>query len=344
MIRSLLRRAVMGTAVFAGFAGFAARAVCVVFALGALGAVASLAHAQSRTPLRVILPLGPGSGVDGIIRTAQQELSKALGGRVVVVENLPGAGGITGTSAIVKAAPDGNTIGVVSNNHAVNPSVFKKLPYDSIADLTPISVVGSTPFVLVVNPAKVPAKDARELQAFLKAKPGAYNYGSSGNGTIIHLAGEMFVDAAGVDVKHIPYKGVGAQIVDMIGGQVEMGVAAVPAVQAHLKSGALRAIGVMGKQRVASLPEVPTVAEQGFPEVDIGGWFAVVGPAKLPADQVKLIHEAFVTAFATAEVKAAMARQETVIAPTSPEAALAFFKSEQERYARLAKKADIKLD
>ena len=303
---------------------------------------ATTVHAQS-TPMRMILPVGAGSGVDTIMRAAQSELSKALG-QTVVIENLPGAGGITGTSAIVKAAPDGNTIGVLSNNHAVNPSVYKTLPYDSLADITPVTVIGSTPFVLVVNAAKVPAKNAKELQAFLKAKPGAYNYGSSGNGTIIHLAGEMFVDAAGVEVKHIPYKGVGPQITDLISGQIELGVVALPAVQGHLKSGALRAIGVMGPSRVASLPDLPTIAEQGFPDVDIGGWFVVVGPAKLPPAQVKRIHDAVVAAFATADVKAAMAKQENVIAPTTPEAAAAFMKSEQERYARLAKKADIKLD
>jgi tripartite-type tricarboxylate transporter receptor subunit TctC len=315
-------------------------ALCAAMLLVATGA----AHAQSSSPLRVVLPVGAGSGVDTIMRAAQNELSKALGGQAIVIENLPGAGGITGTTAIVKAAPDGNTIGVVSNNHAVNPSVFKKLPYDSINDLTPISIIGSTPFVLVVNPAKVPAKTAKELQAFLKARPGTYNYASSGNGTIIHLAGEMFVDAAGVDVKHIPYKGAGQQVADLIGGQVELGVVALPAVQGHLKSGALRAIGVMGRSRVASLPEVPTLAEQGFPEVDVAGWFAVVGPAKLPPTQVKRLHDAFVTAFASAEVRAAMTRQDNVIAPTTPEAALQFFKSEQARYAVLVKKADIKID
>ncbi len=305
---------------------------------------ASGAQAQSSGPMRVILPIGAGSGVDTIMRAAQNDLSKALGGQPVVIENLPGAGGITGTSAIVKAAPDGNTIGVISNNHAVNPSVFKKIPYDSLKDITPISVVGSTPFVLVVNPAKVPAKNAKELQAFLKAKPGAYNYASSGNGTIIHLAGEMFIDAADVDVKHIPYKGTGPMIADLIGGQVELGVVAVPAVQGHLKSGALRAIGVMGKQRVASLPDLPTIAEQGFPDVDIAGWFAVVGPAKLSAAQVKRLHDAVVAAFASADVKAAMAKQENVIAPTSPEAAAQFLASEQDRYAKLVKKANIVLE
>jgi tripartite-type tricarboxylate transporter receptor subunit TctC len=196
----------------------------------------------------------------------------------------------------------------------------------------------------VVNPAHVPAKNVKELVAFLKAKPGAYNYASSGNGTIIHLAGEMFVDAAGVDVKHIPYKGTGPMVADLIGGQVEFGVVAVPAAQGHLKSGALRAIGVMGRQRVASLPDVPTLAEQGFPDVDIAGWFAVVGPAKLPAAQVKRLHDAVVATFASADVKAAMAKQENVIAPTSPEAAAQFLASEQERYGKLVKKANISVD
>lgn len=317
-------------------------------AAGALLATAACIHsaaqAQNTAPLRVILPVGPGSGVDTIVRAAQVALAKSLGGQAIVIENLPGAGGITGTQAIVKAAPDGNTIGFVSNNHAVNPSVFKKMPYDGINDLTPISVVGGSHFVLVVNPSHVPVKTAKELQAFLKGKPGAYNYASSGNGTIIHLAGEMFVDAAGVDIKHIPYKGMGPMLADIIGGQVEMGVAAVQAVQGHLKSGALRAVGVMGKQRVPSLPDVPTMAEQGFPEVDVAGWFAVVGPAKLPPAQVKRLHDGVVAAFADPEVKAAMLKQDNFIEPTTPEAALQFFRSEQERYARLVKKANISLD
>lgn len=312
--------------------------------LAALTLSSAGALAQGTAPaMRVILPVGAGSGVDTIVRAAQNALAKALG-QPVVIENLPGAGGITGTQAIVKAAPDGNTIGVVSNNHAVNPSVFKTMPYDGIQDLTPISVVGDTPFVLVVNPNKVPARNAKELQAFLQARPGQTNFASSGNGTIIHLAGEMFIDAAGVDSRHIPYKGMGPMIADLIGGQVEWGVAALPAVQGHLKSGTLRAIGVMGSQRVASLPELPTLAEQGFPDVDVSGWFAVVAPARLPAAQVQRIHAAIVAAFADPEVKAAMARQENIIHPTSPEAALQFFKTEQARYARLVHKAQVKVD
>jgi tripartite-type tricarboxylate transporter receptor subunit TctC len=305
---------------------------------------AGAGYAANAKPLRVILPVGAGSGVDTIMRAAQPSLSKVLGGQPIVIENLPGAGGTTGTLQLVKAAPDGLTLGVVSNNHVVNPSVFKKMPFDALNDITPVSVVGATPFVLVVNPAKVPAKTAKELQSFLKAKPGTYNYASSGNGTIIHLAGEMFVDAAGVEVRHIPYKGVGPMIADLIGGQVEMGVVAVPAVQGHLKSGALRAIGVMGKQRVPSLPNMPTIAEQGFPDVDIEGWFAVIAPAKMAPAEVKRLHDAVVAAFATPETKEQMAKQENVINPLSPEASAKFFRTEQERYARLVKKANITLD
>jgi tripartite-type tricarboxylate transporter receptor subunit TctC len=315
-----------------------------------VGAIATLCGAlphaaRSQTPpLRVILPVGAGSGVDTIVRSAQGALSRALGGQAVVIENLPGAGGITGTQALVKAAADGHTVAFISNNHAVNPSVFKKLPYDSLADITPISVVGGSPFVLVVNPTKVPSRHARELQAFLKARPDAFNYGSSGNGTIIHLAGEMFVDAAGVSIRHIPYKGMGPLIADVIGGQVELAVAAVPAVQGHLRSGALRAIGIMGARRVPSLPDLPTLAEQGLPEVDVAGWFAMVGPRALPTAQVRRLHEAVVTAFADPEVKAAMARQDNFIAPMTPEASAQFLRTEQERYAALVRKADIRLD
>lgn len=310
--------------------------IAASFALGATGSFAQ----GSDKPLRMVLPVGAGSGVDTIMRAATPSLTKALGGQAVVIENLPGAGGITGTSVVVRAPADGQTLGVVSNNHVVNPSVFKKMPFDAINDITPISVIGATPFVLVVHP-KLPARNAKELQALLKAKPDGYNYGSSGNGTIIHLGGAMFMDAAGVEARHIPYKGVGPMVADIIGGQVEMGVVAVPAIQGQLKSGAVRAIGVMGKSRVPSLPDVPTMAEQGFPEVDISGWFAVIGPAKLPPAEVKRLHAAIVAAFNTPETRDAMAKQENIIHPMTPEASAQFFKTEQERYAKLVKKANI---
>lgn len=317
------------------------RRAFVVVAAAAAAWLASPLHAQSDKPMRVILPVSAGSGVDAIVRAMGPQLGKALG-QPVVIENLPGAGGITGTTAIVKAPADGNTIGVLSNNHVINPSVFKSLPYDTLADITPIMVVGSTPFVLVVNPTKLPASNVKELVALLKAKPGTFNYASSGNGTIIHLAGALFGEEAGVDIKHVPYKGTGPMVSDLIAGHVDLGVVAVPAVQGHLKAGTLRAVGVGTEKRIPQLPDVPTFVEQGLPNYVIGGWFTVVGPPKLPAAEVKRIHAAFTAALATPELRDAMASQGNIISPTTPEAAAQYMRSEQERYAKLINKIGLK--
>jgi len=317
-------------------------AIAAALSLGSLSVVAQ--SPASDKPLRTILPVGPGSGVDTITRTMTPAVSKALGGQPVVIENMPGAGGITGTQAIVSARPDGQTIGVVSNNHVINPSVYSKMPFDSLSDITPIMVVGSTPMVLVVNPNKLPVNNVKELVAALKAKPGFYNYASSGNGTILHLADEMFIDQAGVTSNHIPYKGVGPMITDIMGGQVDWGVTSLPSIQGQLKTGSLRAIGVGSAQRVPAAPEIPTMVEQGMPDYLVEGWFAVIGPAKLPPDQVKRIHAGFTAALATPEVKEAMAKQGNVINPTTPEAAAAYFRSEQDKYAKLVKKAGVKID
>lgn len=304
----------------------------------------SRALAQTMPPLRVILPVSAGAAVDVLSRSAQPALIKALGGRPVVIENLPGAGGIPGTQALVRAAPDGNTIAFLSNNHAVNPAVFKKMPFDSLADITPITVIAGSPFVLLVNPTRIPARTAGELQALLKANPDQYNYGSSGNGTVIQLASEMFNHAIGVPVRHVPYKGTGPMVTDLIGGQVEMGVAALSAVQTFLRSGQLRAIGIMGKARVPSLPDVPTIAEQGFPEVDIAGWFVAAGPKNLAPDKVAQLREAIVTAFNDAQVKEGFAQRDDYLILSSSEDAAAFVKSEIARYAALAKLANVTLD
>jgi tripartite-type tricarboxylate transporter receptor subunit TctC len=251
---------------------------------------------------------------------------------------------MTGTAQMVKSPADGKTIAFVSNNHSVNPSVYKKLPFDSLADITPITVLGETPFLLVVNPNRLPVKNAKELQAALKAKPDYYNYASSGNGTIIHLGAEMFLDAAGVKAKHIPYKGMGPMVTDIIGGQVDFGVVAINVAQQHLKAGTMRAIGVMSAKRIPSLPDLPTFKEQGFPEVEVGGWFAAIGPKGLPPAEVKRLYDAMIAAWNTPEVKEAMAKQENVVHPLTPEASAQFMKAEQARYARIVHKADIKLD
>jgi tripartite-type tricarboxylate transporter receptor subunit TctC len=311
---------------------------CVIaIAAAALGATA--AQAQGNRPIRFILPVATASGVDTITRSASPALAKALGSPVVV-ENQPGAGGIVGTTTLVKAAPDGATLSIVSNNHVIYPSVYKSVPFDPIADITPIAIVGSTPIVIVVNP-KVPAKDAQELIALLKAKPDELNYGSSGNGTILHLAAAMFLDQAGAKAKHIPYKGVGPMLTDLLGGQIDFATASLPSVQQHIKSGALRAIGVGAAKRSAAAPEIPTMVEQGMPNYLVEGWFAVIGPAKLPSAEVKRINMAFAAAFATPEVREAMAKQGNTINVSTPDYAAQFFRTELVKYAGIVKKVGL---
>lgn len=312
--------------------------------LGAALAVTALGTALAQAPggiVKMILPVAAGSGVDIITRTAAPALSKALG-ETVVAENLPGAGGIIGTQALVKAPPDGRTLSVVSNNHVILPSVYKTLPFDPIKDITPIAVVGATPMVLVVNP-KLPAHNLKELIALLKTHPGQYNYGSSGNGTILQLATELFKQQAGVDIKHVPYKGVGPMLSDLMGGQVQLATSALPTVQQQIRAGTLRAIGVASPQRVAAAPDIPTMAEQGLPGYVVEGWFAVVGPKGLPPAEVKRVHDAVVQAFNAPEVREAMAKQGNTIAVTTPQAAADYFRSEMVKYAQLVKQAGVQV-
>jgi tripartite-type tricarboxylate transporter receptor subunit TctC len=204
----------------------------------------------------------------------------------VVVDNQPGAGGIVGLQALARAA-DGMTLGVVSNNVVIFPSVLKSLPFDMPGDFTPIAVCGYTPVVLVVNPAKVPAKNAKEFAALLKSTQRRLTYGSGGNGTILHLAARCTWTRWVAKARHIPYKGVGPMLTDLIGGQVEFATAALPSVQQHLKTGALRAIGVGTAQRVPAAPDIPTFVEQGVPGYVVEAWFAVIGPKGLPPAEVK---------------------------------------------------------
>jgi tripartite-type tricarboxylate transporter receptor subunit TctC len=289
-------------------------------------------------PIRFILPVATGSGVDTITRATAPALTKALGANVVI-ENQPGAGGVIGTQQMVRSAPDAFTLSVVSNNHVIYPSVLKSLPFDPVADITPITVMGTTPLVLVVNP-KVPANNAKELIALLKSKPDL-TYASSGNGTILHLAAAMFFDESGTKANHVPYKGVGPMVTDLIGGHVQIGVLALPSIQGHLKSGALRAIGTSSPKRLAAAPDIPTFAEQGLPGYIAEGWFAVVGPKGLKPTDVSRIHGAFTSAFNTSEVKELMAKQGNTISMTSPEAAVTHFKTELVKYANIVKKIGL---
>ena len=292
--------------------------------------------------LRIIVPASAGSGQDVMVRTAQNAMSKSMK-RAIVVENIPGSGGLIGTQQLVKATPDGNTIAFVSNNHAVNPAVYPKMPYDSLRDITPIAVVAETPFLLVVNPKNLPVSNAKEMVALLKSRPHQYNFGSSGNGTILHLAAEMFVDAADVKAKHIPYKGAAQAMNDLISGQIDFAVMAVPAVQAHVKAGTLRAIAATGATRVPSLASIPTLQEQGFNAV-VGGWLAAVGPAKLPSAEVKRLQDAILSAWNSPEITKAMADQENALTPMSSDVAAKFMAHEQSRFADIVRKIGVSLD
>jgi tripartite-type tricarboxylate transporter receptor subunit TctC len=295
--------------------------------------------AQSDKPVKFILPVSAGSGVDGIARAAGPQLSKALQ-QTIVFDNQPGAGGVVGTHMMTRAVPDGGTLSLVSNNHVIYPSVLKSVPFDPIADITPIAIVGATPLVLIVHPL-VPANNLKEFVALLKANPGKYNYASSGNGTILHLAAELFKDVTGTFSTHIPYRGFAPMLQDIIGGQVHWGVGALPAVAGQIKAGTVKALVVSAPIRIAAAPQIPTSADEGYPKYLVEGWIAVAGPKGLPADQVKRINAAFVTAFNTQEVKDAMAKQGNTINISTPEVAAAHFKNELMRYAALVKKAGV---
>jgi len=274
------------------------------------------------------------------VRAAQNELSKAFAAPIVI-NNQPGAGGVIGTQQLVKSQPDGQTLSVISINHVIYPSVLKSVPFDPIADITPITTLVATPLILVVNPNKISARTAQELTALLNANPDKFHYGSSGNGTVLHLAGAMYVEQAGVKVTHVPYKGVGPLLTDLIGGQIDMAVIAYPSIISHLKSGALRAIGVASSQRMAVSPDIATFAEQGMPNMVVEGWSAAVGPPKLPAADVTRIHAAFTTAFKSAEVTDAIAKQASVLKIATPQQTLEFLKEELAKYASITKKIGL---
>ncbi len=314
------------------------RAILAATALATLAAW-PLAQAQSDT-VKLILPNATGSGVDAISRAMQPAFGRALHASVVV-ENQPGAGGIVGLQTLARAAPDGSTLAVVSNNVVIFPSVLKSLPFDMPGDFTPIALIGATPMVLVVNPAKVPATNSREFIALLKSKPNTLNYASGGTGTILHLATELVLEETGTTARHIPYKGVGPMVTDLLGGQVDFGTAALPSIQQHIKSGALRPIGALTAQRIPAMPEIPTFAEQGLPNFSVEAWFALVGPKGMSAANVKKARDALIVAFDDPAVKEAMVKQGNTIAIGSSEQAAATFRREMAKYAALVKKAGI---
>jgi tripartite-type tricarboxylate transporter receptor subunit TctC len=306
--------------------------------------------AQQPRPLRLVVPYPPGGPLDIAARALAERVKDSLG--VVVVENRPGAGGNVGADAIAKAAPDGNTIvmGAVAT-HAINPWLYSKMPYNALTDFTPITLVAQVPNVLVMNAEaaqRLGITSLRELLAYAKANPGKLNYGSGGNGSAGHLAGEMFKSQAGVFMVHIPYAGGPAAQLALLSGQVDLNFDNLAAASANIRSGKLRALAVTTAKRSSAMPEVPTIAESagaaGLAGFDINTWFGLFGPARLPAEVTTRLNRAFVDALNSPEVKARLATLMAEPAPTTPEAFAQFVRTEHAKYEAVVKRTGAKAD
>jgi tripartite-type tricarboxylate transporter receptor subunit TctC len=261
------------------------------FLIAALVAVAACASAQNypNKPIRLVVPFPAAGTTDILAREVGQRLSVTLG-QPVVIDNRPGAGGNIGADIVAKSAPDGYTLLMATvGTHAINASLYSNMPYDHIKDFTPVVLVAGVPNVLEVTPS-LPVKTVADLIKLAKEKPGQINFASSGNGTSIHLSGELFKSMAGVDMTHVPYKGSAPALVDLVGGQVQVMFDNVPSSIEQIKAGKLRAVAVTSAQRSPALPDVPTIAESGLPGFEASAWFGIVAPAGTPAAVVNRIN------------------------------------------------------
>lgn len=314
--------------------------IVFTFALPILG------HSQSTTPypakpIRLIVPFAPGGGTDILARSLGQLLGSSLG-QQVIVDNRPGAGGVLGADLTAKSAPDGYTIMMVSSSYSVNPALYK-LSFDPIKDLTPISQVASVPFVLVAHPS-VPINNLRELIALAKAKPGQLNFASSGLGSSPHLAGEYFNMRAGTQIKHIPYKGGGPAIADVMGGHVQFLFSTVVQGIPHIKSESLKAIAIGSLKRSAALPDVPTIAESGIPGYDVTNWFGILGPRDMPRQIVEKLSTEIAKHLRNPEFMAKLAAEGAEPVGSTPAEFAQLISSEIEKYGRIVKETQIKVD
>ena len=311
--------------------------------------IAGTAWAQTR-PIRLIVPYPPGGPLDITARALADKVKDSLG--VVVVENRPGAGGNVGADLVAKAAADGTTIvmGAVAT-HAINPWLYSKMPYNALTDFTPITLVAQVPNVLVMNTEsaqRLGIVTVRDLVAHAKKNPARLNYGSGGNGSAGHLAGEMFKTQAGVFMVHIPYAGGPPAQLALVSGQVDLNFDNLAAASANIRSGKLRALAVTTARRSSAMPEVPTIAESaadlGLGQFDIHTWFGLFGPARLPADVTARLHRAFVDALNSPEIKIRLATLMAEPAPTTPEAFAQFVRNENAKYERVVKATGAKAD
>ncbi|HEY0821062.1 MAG TPA: tripartite tricarboxylate transporter substrate binding protein [Rhizobacter sp.] len=315
------------------------------FTLAALASACSPAFAQSPKPIRLVVPYPPGGPLDIVARALADKAKDSLG--TVIVDNKPGAGGNLGADLVAKSAPDGHTIvmGAVAT-HAINPWLYTRMPYDALRDFTPLTGVAQVPNVLVMNPqtaARLKIANVADLVAYAKANPGKLNYGSGGNGSAGHLAGEMFKSQAGLFMVHIPYGGGNPAQLALLSGEVDLTFDNLASASANIKAGKLKALAVTTARRAKAMPELPTIAETlaGF---DVNTWFGLFGPAGLPADQTQRLNKAFTDALASPELQARLGTLMAEAMPLTPQQFGDFVRRENAKYEKVVKASGAKVD
>ena len=301
----------------------------------------ALAQAWPSKPIRVMVPFPPGGSTDIVARIVGQKLGERLG-QSIVIENRGGAGGTLGTAQVAKAAPDGYTLTVASTStHVVAPSVYQKLDYDPVKDFAPISLMAVSPYLLVVHPA-VPAKSVKELVELARKQPGKMNYASAGVGSTTHLAMEMLKSASNTYMLHIPYSGNGPAGTAVISGQVEILFGSMPAVLPHAKGGRVRALAVGTLARSPSMPEIPTIAESGYPGFDASLWLGIMAPAGTPQPVIDRLHKEIVAVVSAADTREALSKAGAEPVTSSPAELAAMVRDGVPKYAKIVKMAGVK--
>ncbi len=302
-----------------------------------------LAQAYPGKPVRIVVPYSAGGGTDIVARAVGQRLADAWG-QPVIVDNRAGASGMIGAEAVARAPADGTMLLMATPPEvAVNHHLFSKVGYNPERDFAPITLVAVTPLVIAAYPG-VPARNIQELVALAKAKPGTLGFATPGTGSTQHLSGEMLMAAAGIQLVHIPYKGAGQSIPDVIGGQVPLGIYGLLTISQHAKAGRMRVLAVTTLKRSSAAPELPTLAESGFPGFDTSLWFGLLAPAATPKDIIGKIHSDTVRALKLPDVQERIASQGADIVGSSPDEFAAFIAAESAKYARIIKRAGVKLD
>lgn len=291
-------------------------------------------------PIRIIVPYPPGGGTDVVARTLAQKMTEVMG-QQVIVDNRPGANSIIGSDLVAKAAPDGYTALITLATHVINPALYAKLPYGP-DDHAPVTVLAEYPFVITVHPS-LPAKNVKDLVAFAKARPGQLTYASSGNGSGPHLGMELFKNMAGIDVVHVPYKGAGQAMSDLLSGQVPVFLNNFLAGAQMIKAGRLRALAVTSRQRSSVAPDVPTVAESGVPGYVVTGWYGLMLPAATPGPILRALHEGTVKALKSKEVSSRLSNEAAEIVANTPQEFAAFLKAESDKWTGVIRKAKVRL-